>query len=90
MKLLSKILLPVPTRSCHASSVCSVPDGLLAVWFGGHHESADDVEIWMSRGEPDGDGHFTRWSDAVQMSRTTDEACWNPVLWAIPGRAGAT
>ncbi|MBQ6540635.1 MAG: exo-alpha-sialidase, partial [Oscillospiraceae bacterium] len=84
MKLLSKTLLPVPTRSCHASTLCAVPGGeggtfsLLAAWFGGQRESADDVEIWLSRGEPDGDGHYTRWSDAVQMSETSDRACWNP------------
>ena len=92
MKLLSKTLLPVPTRSCHASTLCTVPGGegfsLLAAWFGGHHESADDVEIWLSRGEADGNGHFTRWSDPVQMSRTTDEACWNPVLWSDPRTGG--
>ena len=93
MKLLSKTLLPVPTKSCHASTLCTVPCGdgfsLLAAWFGGDRESADNVEIWLSRGEADGDGHVTRWSAPLQMSRTADEACWNPVLCADPRRNAA-
>ena len=89
MKLLAETLLPSKTRSVHASSVCAVPGpALLAVWFGGDHESADDVEIWLSRSEPDENGRFFRWSDPVQMSRTTDEACWNPVLFADPRTGG--
>ena len=81
MKLCEKTLLyPVgegPTPSCHASTVCTLPGGrVMAAWFGGHHESADDVEIWSSVREPDG-----RWGIPAQMSAPTDEACWNPVLY---------
>ncbi|MBQ3708836.1 MAG: exo-alpha-sialidase [Clostridia bacterium] len=74
------LLYPVgegPTPSCHASTLCTLPDGrIMAAWFGGHHESADDVEIYAAVREPDG-----RWGTPVQMSRTTEEACWNPVLY---------
>lgn len=93
MKLLSEILLPPASRSCHASTICLVPGpgsekNLLSAWFGGDRESADNVEIWLSRGTADEDGHFTRWSEPTQVSRTTDEACWNPVLWADPRTGG--
>jgi predicted neuraminidase len=80
MKLIENgLIYPVgagPTPSCHASTVCALPEGrIMAAWFGGHHESADDVEIWSSVREGG------QWSAPVQMSRTTDEACWNPVLY---------
>jgi predicted neuraminidase len=39
--------------SCHASSIVELPDGtLLSVFFGGSKESADDVEVRLSRKEP--------------------------------------
>ena len=81
MKLTERTLIyPVgagPTPSCHASTLCALPDGrVLAAWFGGERESADDVEIYASVREADG-----RWQAPVQMSRTTGEACWNPVLY---------
>ena len=82
MKLIEKELIyPAgggPTPSCHASTLCLLPDGRIrAAWFGGRHESADDVEIWSSVREEG------RWSVPEQMSRTTDEACWNPVLYRV-------
>jgi alpha-L-rhamnosidase len=40
-------------RSCHSSSIVELPDGtLLSVYFGGSKESADDVEVRLSRKEP--------------------------------------
>jgi alpha-L-rhamnosidase len=39
--------------SCHASSIVELLDGtLLCVYFGGSKESADDVEVRLSRKEP--------------------------------------
>jgi predicted neuraminidase len=39
--------------SCHAASIVELPDGtLLSVYFGGSKESADDVEVRLSRKEP--------------------------------------
>ncbi|MBR4205151.1 MAG: exo-alpha-sialidase [Clostridia bacterium] len=83
MKLIEKRLIfseeNAPTRSCHASTVCLLPDGRrIAAWFGGSREGADDVEIYAAVCENG------RWSDPVMMSSPSDEACWNPVLFADP------
>lgn len=42
-----------PTASCHASTVLPLADGrVVAAWFAGTKESADDVDILTSvRGE---------------------------------------
>ncbi len=83
MKLIHReLIFPLenaPTPSCHASTVCALPDGtLLAAWFGGQPGSVGNGEIWLSRKESGGDN----WGTPVQMSQTTDLACWNPVLYA--------
>jgi predicted neuraminidase/lysophospholipase L1-like esterase len=70
-----------PTLSCHASTICEVAPGKLAVaWFGGTAERNPDVEIWVSRH----DG--ARWSDPVMVITGVQadghrEPCWNPVLF---------
>jgi predicted neuraminidase len=70
-----------PTPSCHASTIVQATDGrLVAAWFGGKEEGADDVGIWSSRLE---DG---RWSKPVEvangvMSPQKRFPCWNPVLF---------
>lgn len=65
-----------PINSCHASTLVILPDGdILAAWFGGERESADDVEIWSSR------RHDGVWSAPVMLSEPTNTACWNPVLY---------
>lgn len=39
-----------PFVSCHASHLALLPNGdVLAAWFGGSREGADDVAIWCSR-----------------------------------------
>ncbi|MDD4772592.1 MAG: exo-alpha-sialidase [Eubacteriales bacterium] len=64
-------------NSCHASTLVKLPnDDILAAWFGGEHESADNVEIWSSR------RHKGVWSTPVMLSKPTNTACWNPVLYA--------
>ena len=82
MRILEKTLVfPVgggPSPACHASTLCPLPDGgIRAAWFGGDHESADDVEIFSATRSADGS-----WSRPEQLSRTTEDACWNPVLFS--------
>ena len=64
-------------NSCHASTLVRLPNGdILAAWFGGEREGADNVEIWSSR------RHEGIWSNPVMLSKPTNIACWNPVLYA--------
>lgn len=65
-----------PTPECHASTLVYLTDGrILAAWFGGTKESADDVAIWVSRRENDG------WTAPVCVSRELGIPHWNPVLF---------
>ncbi|MDX9754051.1 MAG: sialidase family protein [bacterium] len=66
--------------SCHASTLVEVQPGLLlAAWFGGTEEGADDVGIWLSRHEN------KAWSAPVEVARHDGVPCWNPVLFQKPG-----
>ncbi len=48
-------LLPLAAPSAHASTLAELADGtLLAAWFAGSREGADDVAIYLSRLEPSG------------------------------------
>ena len=38
-----------PFPSVHASTIVETAEGLIAAWFGGTSEGAEDVGIWMSR-----------------------------------------
>src|SRR5687767_13768103 len=38
-----------PFASAHASTMAETRDGLVAAWFGGTREGANDVGIWVSR-----------------------------------------
>jgi predicted neuraminidase len=39
-----------PFASCHASTLLSLPNGcILAAWFGGTREGAEDVAIWYAK-----------------------------------------
>lgn len=68
--------------SCHASTVLPLKDGtVLAAYFAGEHESADDVAIWLSR-KVDG-----AWLAPIKVAKVAPIAHWNPVLMPIPGGA---
>ena len=68
----------LPTAFCHASTILYVggEQGIdtLACWFGGSHEGADDVGIYLSAKRKNG------WS-APELIAETNEPCWNPVLY---------
>lgn len=65
-----------PTPSCHASTLILLPnDDVLAAWFGGAYEGAQDVEIWCARRTRAG------WTEPWQISPGCDVPCWNPVLY---------
>jgi predicted neuraminidase len=70
-----------PYPQCHASTIVeTAPGELVAAWFGGTHERAPDVGIWVARQE---DGE---WREAVEVANGvqpdgTRLPTWNPVLF---------
>ncbi|MEX2564832.1 MAG: sialidase family protein [Cyclobacteriaceae bacterium] len=73
-----------PFKQCHASTIESTSEGLLAAWFGGTREKNEDVEIWLSR-MVDG-----QWSKPVSVADGVQHKdlrypTWNPVLFQMPG-----
>lgn len=66
-----------PFASSHASTIVETAEGeLVAAWFGGTDEGADDVEIWVSR-----KGVGRPWSAPVAVTDYPEMPCWNPVLF---------
>lgn len=75
-----------PFPSCHASTIAETKQGLIAAWFGGTKERHPDVGIWVSRKPEDGG----QWTAPVEVANGkqpngTRFACWNPVLYQVPG-----
>lgn len=72
------IINKLPTDFCHASTLAAVGgvQGIeaLACWFGGSHEGADDVGIYLSACRQG------QWSEP-ELVVSTQEPCWNPVLY---------
>ncbi len=71
---------PMPTPSCHASTIVENGKGLAAAWFGGTREGDKDVGIWLSRRESG------TWLPAKEVATGvqadgTRHPCWNPVLF---------
>ena len=69
-----------PFASCHASTIAETPGGLVAAWFGGTREGAEDVTIWSARRDSG------RWTAPVEVADGKQEdgrrfPCWNPVLF---------
>lgn len=74
-----------PTPECHASTIASSDDVVIAAWFGGTKEKNKDVGIWMSR------KNGTSWSAPVEVVDGVQEdgsryPCWNPVLYKPLGQ----
>jgi len=75
-----------PFTSAHASTIVETKEGLVAAWFGGTHEGAADVGIWLSRCVKG------KWSSPAEvatgtMPDGTRHPCWNPVLFEMPDGA---
>lgn len=72
---------------CHGSTIAELPNGdLVAAFFGGTKERNPDCVIWVCRKEK-GSKQWTapvEVADGVQ-SPTLRKACWNPVLYQVPG-----
>jgi predicted neuraminidase len=72
--------------SVHASTIAETKAGLIAAFFGGTREGANDVGIWVSRRQG------ASWSAPVEVATGTQPdgsrlPCWNPVLFTMPDGA---
>ena len=68
----------------HAATIAETPEGLIVAWFGGMKERYKDVCIYVSRRSTN------QWTAPVkvadgQLNDSVRWACWNPVLYQIPG-----
>jgi alpha-L-rhamnosidase len=73
-----------PFPESHAATIAETSKGLIAAWFGGTKERNPDVGIWVSRQVND------KWTTPVEVangivSDSVRYACWNPVLYQVPG-----
>ncbi len=74
-----------PFASAHASTIVESDSGLVVAWFGGSHEGAKDVAIWLSRAA------HGRWTAPIPVATGVQpdgsrDPCWNPVLFEqVPG-----
>src|ERR1700752_634608 len=70
---------PMPTPSCHASTVIEVrPGEVMTAWFGGAGEGRPDVAIYSAR-KVNG-----TWEAPIEIAREKDTPTWNPVLFRGP------
>ncbi|MBD1483493.1 exo-alpha-sialidase [Xanthomonas citri pv. citri] len=74
---------PAPTPQAHASTLLETRDGhLLAAWFGGEHEGAADVGIWLAQRGPQQWQTPRRIADGAHAGVDgTAVPAWNPVLF---------
>ncbi|CCG35412.1 sialidase family protein [Xanthomonas citri pv. mangiferaeindicae] len=77
------IAAPAPTPQAHASTLLETRDGhLLAAWFGGEHEGAADVGIWLAQRGPQQWQTPRRIADGAHAGVDgTAVPAWNPVLF---------
>lgn len=87
---------PRAFAQCHASTLVSISGGrLLVAWFGGTREAHPDVGIWAAERNPEPTTLARanadtstgppglHWSEPRLIAKITDEAHWNPVLFAL-------
>lgn len=66
-------------EQCHASTLVQLKDGtVVAAWFAGKHEKADDVGIWLSRRVKG------KWTPPARVAKIRQDPHWNPVLFESP------
>jgi predicted neuraminidase len=74
-------LIPTPRPSNHAPSILELPDGaLLAAWFAGSDEGNNDIDILVSRFEPD----LGAWGAGVAVTNDPLRSDQNPSLFLHP------
>lgn len=71
-----------PFASAHASTIAETRAGLVAAWFGGTREGANDVGIWVSRRVGG------KWTPPVEVATGVQPdgsrlPAWNPVLFEL-------
>ena len=71
-----------PFASAHASTIVDTRDGLVAAWFGGTREGANDVGIWLSRRVAG------KWTPPTEVATGVQPdgsrfPTWNPVLFEL-------
>jgi predicted neuraminidase len=71
---------PTGTTQVHASTLLRLPDRLLAAWFTGSREGAQDTGIALAHGPVEPAGTDDAWAAPALLAHTGDEAHWNPVL----------
>jgi predicted neuraminidase len=84
-ELMEFIFESAPFASCHASTIVETRSGLVAAWFGGTREGADDVGIWLARRVAG------KWTPPIEVATGVQPdgrrfPTWNPVLFEL--RAG--
>ena len=72
------IYTEAPYPGCHASTLAETPSGLVAAWFGGTDEGANDVGIWLAL------HRAGAWATPYEVARDDTHPCWNPVLHVGP------
>jgi predicted neuraminidase len=75
-----------PFPECHAATIAETPAGLVTAFFGGTKERNPDVCIYVSR-KPQGSDKWTEPANVANgiQNATLRYACWNPVLYQVPG-----
>ena len=71
-----------PFASAHASTIVETREGLVAAWFGGTREGANDVGIWLSRRVSG------KWTPPTEVATGVQPdgsrfPTWNPVLFEL-------
>ena len=76
---------PLPTPSCHASTIVESGGSLLAAWFGGSDEGERDVVIWLSRDDGRGWSKPEQVANGIYDRERIQYPLWNPVLFQPTG-----